>query len=98
MTFRHVKGLLLMSAVLMFLTIVITFNARVTGIYAGLVAVASSISRQLAPPVFPVWVSSSLVRVGEADAPGTASSVTLSSARGETVDTQVIVQAPSGGL
>ena len=47
---------------------------------------------------FPVWVSSSLVRVGQSDAPGTTSSITLSSARGETVDAQVIVQAPVGGL
>jgi hypothetical protein len=47
---------------------------------------------------YPVWVSDSLVRVGPTDAAGTASSVNLSSARGETVDTQVIVQAPAGGL
>jgi len=36
--------------------------------------------------------------VGKTDAPGTASSISLSSARGETVDTQVIVQGPAGGL
>ena len=47
---------------------------------------------------FPVWISPSLVRVGQTDAPGTASSISLSGARGETVDTQVVVQAPSGGL
>jgi Domain of unknown function (DUF4091) len=47
---------------------------------------------------FPVWVSSSLVRVGRSDTPDTVSSITLSSARGETVDTQVVVQAPVGGL
>jgi len=47
---------------------------------------------------FPVWVAPDLVRVGQTDAPGTTSSITLSSARGETVDTQVIVQAPAGGL
>jgi len=41
---------------------------------------------------FPVWVAPSLVRVGRTDAAGTASSITLSGARGETVDTQVIVQ------
>jgi hypothetical protein len=52
----------------------------------------------LAPPAFPVWVSSSLARVGPADAVGAVSSVNLSSARGETVDTQVIVRAPAGGL
>ncbi|HVG92368.1 MAG TPA: choice-of-anchor D domain-containing protein, partial [Alphaproteobacteria bacterium] len=47
---------------------------------------------------FPVWVQSSLLRVGQTDAPGTTSSIALSSARGETVDTQVVVQAPAGGL
>ena len=47
---------------------------------------------------FPVWVASGLARVGNADSVGTTSSITLSSARGETVDTQVIVQAPAGGL
>jgi hypothetical protein len=47
---------------------------------------------------FPVWVAPSLVRVGKADAAGTASSISLSSARGETVDTQVVVQGPSSGL
>ncbi|MGB8456429.1 MAG: hypothetical protein WCE50_01845 [Candidatus Acidiferrum sp.] len=47
---------------------------------------------------FPLWVSSSLIRVGQTDAPGTTSAITLFSARGETVDTQVIVQAPANGL
>jgi hypothetical protein len=47
---------------------------------------------------FPVWVQFSLVRVGKTDAAGTTSSINLSSARGETVDTQVIVQGPAGGL
>ncbi|MCU1240028.1 MAG: hypothetical protein JWO71_754 [Candidatus Acidoferrum typicum] len=47
---------------------------------------------------FPVWVQSSMLRVGKADAAGTTSSINLSSARGETVDTQVIVRAPTGGL
>lgn len=47
---------------------------------------------------FPAWVMSSLIRVGKADAPGATSSITLLGARGETVDTQVIVQAPAAGL
>ena len=47
---------------------------------------------------FPAWVSPGLVRVGKTDAPGTVSAINLSSARGETVDTQIIVQAPVGGL
>ncbi len=53
---------------------------------------------QTASAAFPVWVAPSLVRVGKADAAGTASSISLSSARGETVDTQVILQGPAGGL
>jgi hypothetical protein len=36
--------------------------------------------------------------VGKTDTPGTTSSITLSGARGETVDTQIIVQAPTSGL
>jgi hypothetical protein len=43
-----------------------------------------------------VWVAPSLVRVGPTDAPGTASSISLSGARGETVDSQVVVRAPVG--
>jgi hypothetical protein len=47
---------------------------------------------------FPVWVSPSMVRVGPTDAPGATTSISLSGGRGETVDTQVIVQAPGAGL
>ena len=47
---------------------------------------------------FTAWVAPSLVRVGPTDAPGTASSIALSGARGETLDTQVIVRGPAGGL
>src|SRR5207244_3820465 len=50
------------------------------------------------PSAFSVWVSPSLFRVGKTDAPGTTSSISLSGARGETVDTQVVVQGPSSGL
>jgi len=53
---------------------------------------------QAAPSKFPAWVAPGLVRVGKTDAPGTASSISLSSARGETVDTQVIVRGPAAGL
>jgi hypothetical protein len=53
---------------------------------------------QASGATFPVWVAPRLVRVGQTDAPGTTTSVNLSSARGETVAAQVIVQAPSGGL
>jgi len=47
---------------------------------------------------FPVWVASGLVRVGKTEAPGMASSIDLSGARGETVDAQIIVHAPASGL
>src|SRR5260221_1532612 len=47
---------------------------------------------------FPVWAMSGLVRVGKTDTAGTVPSISLSSARGERVDTQVVVQGPSGGL
>ena len=65
------------------------------GLFILMIVVTASFSSSAA---FPVWVSSSLVRVGQSDAPGSASLISLSSARGETVDTQVIVQAPVGGL
>jgi hypothetical protein len=45
-----------------------------------------------------LWVESGLVRVGKTTAPGSASSIDLFAARGETVDTQVVVRAPAGGL
>jgi len=50
------------------------------------------------PSAFPAWVAPSLDRVGQTDAPGTLSSIALFGARGETVDTQVVVQGPAGGL
>jgi len=58
----------------------------------------TGVPQSQASPGFPVWVQSSLIRVGSSDAPGQTSSITLSGARGETADTQVIVQAPVGGL
>lgn len=53
---------------------------------------------QPATAAFLVWVSPSLVRVGKTDAPGTTASISLSAARGETVDTQVVVQGVGSGL
>jgi Domain of unknown function (DUF4091) len=47
---------------------------------------------------FPIWVVSGLERVGKTDAQGTTSSINLSSARGETVDSQVVVQGIGSGL
>jgi len=50
------------------------------------------------PAAFSTWVSPSLTRVGTTDGPGAVSSIALFGARGETVDTQVVVQGPAGGL
>jgi len=90
-------------------TLNVSFAPATAGSVTGNVSVASNASNS--PNVislsgngvqqsaaFPVWVMSSLLRVGKTDAPGTTSSIALSGARGETVDTQVIVQAPGGGL
>ena len=53
---------------------------------------------QASGQTFPVWVAPRLDRVGQTDAPGTTTTISLYSGRGETVASQVIVQAPSGGL
>src|SRR5467141_628725 len=78
----------------------VTGNASVTSNATNSPTVISLAGTGVQPPAasFPIWVSPGLVRVGKTDAPGTASSISLSSARGETVDTQVIVQGPAGGL
>src|ERR1700682_5856654 len=64
----------------------------------GALSIGSRPASQTSSAAYPVWVQSSLIRVGNTDAAGTASSISLSGARGETVDTQVIVRAPAGGL
>jgi len=103
-TCRHAKGLLFAAAVLVVLTIFIVLNIPMTRIHAGPVAVAPSITTQptsqtvTASSAFTMWAESSLVRVGKTALAGTASFISLSGARGETVDTQVIVRAPAGGL
>jgi HYDIN/CFA65/VesB family protein/glycosyl hydrolase family 123/carboxypeptidase family protein/Ig-like domain-containing protein len=90
-------------------TLNVSFAPAATGSVTGSVTVASNATNSpatvslsgngvQASAAFPVWVSPGLLRVGQTDAPGTTSSISLSSARGETVDTQVIMQAPAGGL
>ena len=91
-------------------TLNVAFAPGTTGSVTGSVSVLSNATNspstislsgngvQQASSAFPAWVSPGLVRVGKTDAPGTASAINLSSARGETVDTQIIVQAPVGGL
>jgi hypothetical protein len=81
----------LTAAVLFLLAIFMTSSARLLHFRMGPASMAAS-----AP--FPVWVQSGLLRVGKTDAPGSTSSINLVSGRGETVDTQVIVQAPTTGL
>ena len=55
-------------------------------------------ARKASVASFPVWVASSLIRVGKTDAPEALAAIELSGARGETVDAQVVVQSPTGGL
>ena len=85
----------------------VTFAPTSTGGVAGSVTVASNATNSPATistsgtgvqSNFATWVSPSLNRVGQTDAPGTLSSIALSGARGETVDTQVVVHGPAGGL
>ena len=60
--------------------------------------VGSETEQTAAPPPFPVWVASGLSRIGQTDPPGPVFSINISGARGETVDAQVVVQAPASGL
>ena len=85
----------------------VTFAPTSTGSVTGGISVASnatnspatiSVSGTGVQANFSTWVAPSLVRVGKTDVPGTLSSIVLSGARGETVDTQVVVQGPAGGL
>src|SRR5258707_1743164 len=100
--FRHFKGLMLAAAMLAVLISFILFNTWVLHIQARTVLASIQAGSQQASQTsgspFTVWVSPSLVRVGPTEAAGTASSITVSGARGETLDTQVILQAPAGGL
>ena len=86
-----------------------SFDPTAAGSVTGSISVASNATNSPAAislsgagvqqsASFSAWVMSSLARVGRFDAPGSTSTIALSSARGETVDSQVIVQAPAGGL
>ena len=85
----------------------VTFAPTSTGSVTGGVTVASNATNSPATismtgtgvqSNFSTWVAPSLIRVGQSDTPGTLSSIDVSGARGETVDTQVVVQGPAGGL
>jgi len=88
-------------------TLNVTFAPSLTGSVTGGVTVASNATNSPATismtgtgvqTNFSTWVAPSLTRVGKTDAPGALSSIALSGARSETVDTQVVVQGPAGGL
>ena len=89
-------------------TLSVSFSPTVAGTDSGSVSVTSNASNSPAVITlagsgvqsahFPAWVMPGLRGVGKTDPPGTTSSISLSSARGETVDTQVIVSGPSSGL
>src|SRR6266446_181100 len=83
--FRYIKGLILPVAMLVILRTFVTFSSGPSP------ASTPGSASQL-------WVVSGLVRVGKTDTPGAGSSISLSGARGETVDTQVVLQGPSSGL
>jgi glycosyl hydrolase family 123 len=85
-TLLHVPGLVIAVTGILVLLTFKTVGARLTR------------ARRPAVVAVPVWVEPGLVRVGKTDAPGEISSITLSSARGETVDTQVIVRASASSL
>ncbi len=85
----------------------VTFAPTSTGSVTGGVTVTSNATNSPATismtgsgvqSNFSTWVAPSLIRVGQTDTPGTLSSIAVSGARGETVDTQVVVQGPAGGL
>ena len=91
-------------------TLNVSFSPSVAGNFTGSATVLSNASNspatvalagsgvQQSVAAYPVWVMSGLDRVGKTGAAGTSSSITLSGARGETVDSQVIVKAPASGL
>ena len=94
------QGLLLAAAVLIILATFVMFMTRPTRIQPGHVGVEIHLVDGQQGPKTPisVWVAPSLVRVKPSDTPGTTSSISLSGGRGEYVDTQIIVNAPAGGL
>lgn len=87
----QVRSLLLVAAVLIVLTMLRTLVTPL--MHNSEESTAATVSA-----AFPMWVQSGLSRVGQTEAPGTISAITLFAGRGETVDTQVVVKAPAVGL
>ncbi|HTC61547.1 MAG TPA: glycoside hydrolase domain-containing protein [Candidatus Saccharimonadales bacterium] len=92
------QGPLLAAAVLIILPTFVMFMKPVTSIRALPtsmdIKIGASQQGEHEIPIT-VWVAPGLVRTGTTDAPGTNSSIRLSGARGETVDSQVVVNAPA---
>jgi glycosyl hydrolase family 123 len=95
---QHVRGTLWPVRALLITATVLIFLAALRIFISPLTHEARESAEAVMTAPFPVWVQSGLVRVGKTDPPGAASTIVLSSARGETVDTQVIAQAPASGL
>lgn len=55
-------------------------------------------SRKTPTSAFSVWVVPGLTRVGPTERPGETTAITLTGARGETVDVQIVVRGPASGL
>lgn len=89
--YRLVKTLLFMAVLLIMLA---TLRTMLAPISQGRGKSAAT----PAPAPFPVWAEPGLNRVGRYDAPGSLTSISLSGGRGETVDAQIIVRAPTSGL
>jgi hypothetical protein len=98
-TYPQNQGLLLAAAVLVILPTFVMFMTSATRIQPGHAGLEINLvhgQRGESETPITVWVAPSLVRIGPTDAPGTAASISLSGARGETVDSQVVVTAPAG--
>jgi len=78
-----------------------SYFAKLIGTSLGVIVAGAIAGHVLTPHVvssqapMAVWVVPSLVRVGPTDAHGSVSSIVLSGARGEYVDAQLVVSAPS---
>jgi len=75
--------------------------AKLAGASLTIILLALIVGHLLAPDVarsqstISVWVVPSLIRIGPTDTPGNVTEITLAGARGEYVDTQIVVSAPS---
>jgi hypothetical protein len=91
------QGPLWAAAALVILPTFAMFVTPATPAQGGPAGIDINAGGQQGEPETPIaiWVTPSLVRIGRTDAPGTTSSIRLFGARGETVDSQVVVRAPA---